>query len=154
MATISDTNEGDSIEIAPEGHRIFGTRTRTGYSTLGNGQSGAWKERSLLSLGKQKAMYFFLFASIDVYKDGGGIRGYWTLLVLKELMNSIGDEERKQGAQLSQTRFDSFFPEDLPKYVSHFRDEQSKHDDIKKLDSQRFLPCHYFDYICGSSTGR
>lgn len=154
MTTTRDTNEGDSIETAPEGYRRIGTRTRTGYSTLGNGQNGAWKERNLLSLGKQKVIFLFLFASIDVCKDGGGIRGYWTLLVLEELMNSVGDEERLQGAQSLQTRFDSFFPEDLPKHVSHFREEQDAHHAIGKLDAQRFLPCHYFDYICGSSTGR
>jgi hypothetical protein len=90
----------------------------------------------------------FSLTFINVREDGGGIRGYWTLLVLEELMKCIGDEERRLG-ELSQTRFDSFFPEDLPKHVSHFREEHGE-----QLDAQRFLPCHYFDYMCGSSTGR
>lgn len=58
----------------------------------------------------------------------------------------------------------SFSPENYPPNVSHVplakdeitkeraaRDTISKNRSIKK--SRRYLPCHYFDYIGGSSTG-
>ncbi|MCJ1357653.1 MAG: hypothetical protein MMC33_007649 [Icmadophila ericetorum] len=75
--------------------------------------------------------------------DGGGVRGYWSLLVLEKLMGYIGREEAAQeNAQLH-----SFAPESHPDVVSQvsLTEEAKLH--------QRYLPCHYFDYIGGTSTG-
>ncbi|KAL9621842.1 MAG: hypothetical protein Q9160_003815 [Pyrenula sp. 1 TL-2023] len=58
----------------------------------------------------------------------------------------------------------SFDPESYPKHVSqNFSEEEERKLDeaerqdmesVKVLkDSRRYLPCHYFDCICGSSTG-
>ncbi|KAF2790142.1 FabD/lysophospholipase-like protein [Melanomma pulvis-pyrius CBS 109.77] len=82
----------------------------------------------------------FLGLAPEIRQDGGGIRGYWTLLVLKTLMDFIISEEGKQ-ANSSQTRFDSFWPEQNPK-ASLGTSEQGE-----------FLPYHYFDIICGEGTG-
>ncbi|KAF1851254.1 uncharacterized protein K460DRAFT_373302 [Cucurbitaria berberidis CBS 394.84] len=129
---MNGTISEDLSHVAPE----FGPlpRYNTGFSTiLGNDQNGHWSERNLLSL------------------DGGGIRGYWSLLVLERLMQAIGDEERKQGG--GQERFDSFHPEPLPDYVTQRVLERSNQRRENDLDAQSFLPCHSFDVICGSSTG-
>ncbi|MCJ1398485.1 hypothetical protein MMC11_001685 [Xylographa trunciseda] len=100
----------------------------------------AWSSQNLLSL------------------DGGGIRGYWSLLALDQLMKHVADEERKIGND------HSFIPEEWPENVSqipHTESEQRDHDNATTAEakrcviprSRRYLPCHYFDYICGSSTG-
>lgn len=90
--------------------------------------------------------------------DGGGIRGYWSLLALDKLMEYIAEVEGKDQVH------HSFAPQDYPENVSQgpFTDEE-----LRKLDeadaaearccalnkTRRYLPCHYFDYICGTSTG-
>ena len=53
--------------------------------------------------------------------DGGGIRGYSSLLILDALM----------------------------KRVAHWEKELYNRD----VDPNQLLPCHYFDYLWGTSTG-
>lgn len=74
------------------------------------------------------------------------MRGYWSLLVLQHLMQVIRDVEIDcNGATKS-----SFHPCQKPDHVSHLTNQDN-------LDNQAeytpFLPCHYFDYIGGTSTG-
>jgi len=58
----------------------------------------------------------------------------------------------------------SFWPEEWPEHVSqapHTEEERqelgnanTKEAECRALSrDRRYLPCHYFDYICGSSTG-
>lgn len=90
--------------------------------------------------------------------DGGGIRGYWSLLALEMLMDCIAKTEE------GYSTYHSFFPEDYAERVSqvHLTAEdargvnkaKTKVDRLLALPrAQRYLPCHYFDYIAGSSTG-
>ncbi|KAJ8125377.1 hypothetical protein O1611_g8262 [Lasiodiplodia mahajangana] len=79
--------------------------------------TGPWSQKVALSL------------------DGGGIRGYWSLLVLRALMQEIEEEERKQDQRVTS----SFHPCEVPLNVSQ--------------KETAFLPCHYFDYVAGTSTG-
>jgi hypothetical protein len=81
-------------------------------------------------------------------------------------MKEVGKEEEKQKTE-SEDDFDglhSFWPEQLPEHVSQgpFNAEEVKkganNDDLfsrysAMKPSRRYLPCHYFDYIFGSSTG-
>ncbi|GAM85324.1 hypothetical protein ANO11243_033290 [Dothideomycetidae sp. 11243] len=60
--------------------------------------------------------------------DGGGIRGYSSALILKELMHRILEEERRLEEEEPTG-------EELP----------ASPDDL--------LPCHYFDFMYGTSTG-
>jgi hypothetical protein len=46
-------------------------------------------------------------------EDGGGIRGYWTLLVLEMLMELVTEEEEKHEVA-STMGHHSFAPEDFP----------------------------------------
>ncbi|KAL8647250.1 MAG: hypothetical protein Q9210_005670 [Variospora velana] len=102
--------------------------------------------------------------------DGGGIRGYGSLLILRELMNRIGDEEHRLDALEGQPgKTESSFSPGLYKPVLPERrrttSENSLTDDptattdpdrssIEGLpNSSLFLPCHYFDYAAGTSTG-
>jgi hypothetical protein len=83
-------------------------------------------------------------------------------------MQAIGEEERQQAhkAHSNQNRFDSFWPQEFPDNVTQGPFEKEEVDEQRQAqeifqdichglrDERKFLPCHYFDYICGSSTGR
>ena len=47
----------------------------------------------------------------------------------------------------------SFTPCDEPPHVSHILRNPQDDNSEDKAPSGHFLPCHYFDYICGTSTG-
>ena len=57
----------------------------------------------------------------------------------------------------------SFYPQDYPDHTSHLNphnfqrigsSDQSRREEIRAIPrSRRYLPCHYFDYCCGASTG-
>ena len=97
-----------------------------------------------------------------LYADGGGIRGYWSLLALKKLMGYIATEE---GRLEDEEVLHSFHPRNWPDYVSQipsnaideWRNINNAGDAVGRCramhKTRRFLPCHYFDFICGSSTG-
>ncbi|KAJ8110963.1 hypothetical protein OPT61_g6330 [Boeremia exigua] len=97
-----------------------------------------WNERNLLSL------------------DGGGVRGYWSLLVLEKLMRAIGEEESKQAGRRNESSdiLHSFLPAELPENHTQCSTTLpgTEGNDIR-YHARRFLPCHYFDLIIGSSTG-
>ena len=93
--------------------------------------------------------------------DGGGIRGLWSLLALEKLMEFIAEVEEKKN---DEEIYHSFHPKKWPKDVSQIPltdDQQSRSDEATSDDdkarvlpcARRYLPCHYFDNICGSSTG-
>ncbi|KXL42424.1 hypothetical protein M433DRAFT_543131 [Acidomyces richmondensis BFW] len=63
--------------------------------------------------------------------DGGGIRGYSSLLILKALMHEVWEWEK---------RLDE---EESAHDISHF----------KAMSEEELLPCHYFDFMYGTSTG-
>lgn len=63
--------------------------------------------------------------------DGGGIRGYSSLLILKQLMHEVAVCEKR------------LQDEEGPVEGSTRRD----------FDEDQLLPCHYFDYMYGTSTG-
>lgn len=57
----------------------------------------------------------------------------------------------------SEKRCSSFSPESYPPNVSHVPLSDEENTERRragdKVSSRRYLPCHYFDYIGGSSTG-
>ncbi|KAL8693778.1 MAG: hypothetical protein Q9218_001474 [Villophora microphyllina] len=74
--------------------------------------------------------------------DGGGVRGYSSLLLLKRLMDEVAVLEKQNNAQASTSAF------------SPLIDSKSLYGDpmMKELENT-YRPCHYFDYVGGSSTG-
>ncbi|KAI4109374.1 MAG: hypothetical protein L6R37_000531 [Teloschistes peruensis] len=74
--------------------------------------------------------------------DGGGVRGYSSLLLLKRLMDEVADLEKKCNAQANTSAFSPLIDS-----TSLFSDPM-----MKELENT-YRPCHYFDYIGGSSTG-
>lgn len=95
--------------------------------------------------------------------DGGGIRGYWSLLALQKLMEYVAARE----AELDENGevLHSFHPHEWPDNVSQIpssaveelraiNNAEGRKEQCRAMHTaRRFLPCHYFDYICGSSTG-
>lgn len=90
--------------------------------------------------------------------DGEGVRTLWNLLALQQLMRFIADREERDG--IAHSFFPQAYPEDL--FQSLLQDAGrlrvnealSGEDKIKSMDAtRRYLPCHYFDHICGSGTG-
>ena len=65
-------------------------------------------------------------------------------------MELIAEEEERQ-SKASQVMIHSFAPEPFPSYVAQHAGKAVPFDQLQM--TQRFLPCHYFDLICGSSTG-
>ncbi|KAL8822881.1 MAG: hypothetical protein Q9191_006393 [Dirinaria sp. TL-2023a] len=98
--------------------------------------------------------------------DGGGIRGYASLLILRELMNKIGDEEKKYDLEEGPAH-SSFFPSPFrpisaqsamskgaapsPELLEGSPIVPSPHGNLP--NSSLFYPCHYFTYAAGTSTG-
>ncbi|KAF1849072.1 FabD/lysophospholipase-like protein [Cucurbitaria berberidis CBS 394.84] len=75
--------------------------------------------------------------------DGGGIRGYSSLLILKEIMKVIEDLEKQDDVAVDS----SFHPE------TYVAPHNKRKNPSPGGESCRYLPCHYFDYVGGTSTG-
>lgn len=73
------------------------------------------------------------------------------------------EQNKDENAPMSERHAHSFHPEKYPNHVTRklSKNEQRAMGEIqngsdvfhKLTYSRRYLPCHYFDYICGSSTG-
>ena len=91
------------------------------------------------------------------YLDGGGIRGYSALLILRELMEAIGEQERSypDGPDVADGPAVSSYHPLLPNLLAATDDESLERLGAAKSPtaSSPWLPCHYFDYIAGTSTG-
>ncbi|KAK1755713.1 patatin-like phospholipase-domain-containing protein [Echria macrotheca] len=77
--------------------------------------------------------------SLILTLDGGGIRGYSSLIILRALMTEIAHIETSLDPKaLSSAHTDRIDPDSIPDHV---------------LRKNQYLPCHYFDYIAGTSVG-
>ena len=90
--------------------------------------------------------------------DGGGIRGYSALLIIKNLMEKIQQVEQtwENGDNMGDgPAYSSYYPADPVQAISTDSSSDSQtSDDISQIAaSSLFLPCHYFDYMAGTSTG-
>src|SRR5271163_2745877 len=100
--------------------------------------------------------------------DGGGIRGYGSLLILRALMIKIGAEERRLDPRTESSFYPCMYkprsrePELQQRPTGNGSKEVPDPDattipvptpTAKLPDSSLFLPCHYFRYASGTSTG-
>ena len=131
------------IESAPDGHTF---RRNTTIGTVGTNysesfeQTRPWDQKSILSL------------------DGGGIRGYSALLIIKALMREIGKLERSEKAgdkDCDGPATSSFHPVNSSPTMATKRDTSPSPLGFRETNSDTscWLPCHYFDYMAGTSTG-
>ena len=75
-------------------------------------------------------------------------------------MTCVGEIEEKYDKNV----YHSFYPEEWPDNVSHIETSPPEREKMEQADSaeakcrvlptnRRYLPCHYFDLICGSGFG-
>lgn len=97
----------------------------------------------------------------DCVTDGGGIRGYASLLILRALMEKVGIGERRIDSA-AKAGFAPCMYEPTENGVStpYIEDIESlEANDVTETNSRGlsydslFLPCHYFYYGAGTSTG-
>lgn len=69
--------------------------------------------------------------------DGGGVRGYSSLLILKRVMEEVAKAERELNPEATSSSYSSMV-------------DPSPYPAAEAMD---YRPCHYFDYIAGTSTG-
>lgn len=91
----------------------------------------------------------------DNSADGGGIRGYSSLLILRELMSRIAALEQKQ-----EPRADCSVAPLEHRAIRRPARSLTAGTNGLQVSAQpelqvcsRFLPCHYFDFVAGTSTG-
>ena len=77
--------------------------------------------------------------------DGGGIRGYSTLLILQELMNYIEKYERESDSGAISSAYSPL--------VDCLPEQNLAASPNERRPTLGYLPCHYFDYVGGASTG-
>ncbi|CAF9926729.1 MAG: hypothetical protein ALECFALPRED_003516 [Alectoria fallacina] len=93
--------------------------------------------------------------------DGGGIRGYGSLLILRALMEKVGLEERRIDPAIKSSfspcmykptkiGFSTPYIEDVDSFEANVVTETNL---SGLFNDSLFLPCHYFDYGAGTSTG-
>jgi hypothetical protein len=95
-----------------------------------------WARKLILSFGECHVFTGEPLLKIHSHIDGGGVRGYSSLLILQALMQKIENLE---------TSDNKYGPAVRSSYVYPWNVEYS--------DDSMFYPCHYFDYIAGTSTG-
>ena len=96
-----------------------------------------------------------------IITDGGGIRGYGSLLILRALMEKIAIEERRIDPAIKSSFSPCMykptkigFSSPCIETIESFRANIVKETNSSGLASDSlFLPCHYFDYGAGTSTG-
>ncbi|KAK0729536.1 acyl transferase/acyl hydrolase/lysophospholipase [Lasiosphaeris hirsuta] len=96
---------------------------RTHELVTDEGVDGPWTKKTVLAF------------------DGGGVRGYSSLLILKRLMEEIQRIELELNLNATASAFYEW--QGAVSYQGH---------DPHAADGV-YLPCHYFDYMAGTSTG-
>ena len=77
--------------------------------------------------------------------DGGGIRGYSSLIILQALMEEIGKIEQAHNPKATSSIYSSA--------LGRLDDAVCAVPTPDAMPVARYRPCHYFDYIAGAGTG-
>lgn len=90
-------------------------------------------------------------------QDGGGIRGYSSLVILGRLMEEIRDieirEAEKSPEKIPEGGHSSYAPRPYVQCIDNGEHAAQGMATTAGDDCCRYIPCHYFDYIGGTSTG-
>ncbi|KAL9044610.1 MAG: hypothetical protein Q9214_002264 [Letrouitia sp. 1 TL-2023] len=136
---LSETEIGTSSIIAESNASDQSNRQQNEPVLLGNGAKDAnpWERKTLLTL------------------DGGGVRGYSSLLILQQLMKTISSIEQENPNVRSSVHplkpKDYEYRRDIERRTTGESPPELAFEHAS--ESSRYLPCHYFDYIAGTSTG-
>ncbi len=112
-------------ELLPDEHPVRPSAS-IARSPVATPDEGPWARKTILTL------------------DGGGVRGYSSLLILRQLMEIVAKLEQSADPKATSSAYsplvDCLQNQSLP--LSNDTNSTSF-----------YLPCHYFDYISGTSTG-
>ncbi|KAL9613637.1 MAG: hypothetical protein Q9167_001813 [Letrouitia subvulpina] len=141
--SLSETEAATSSITAESNTSDQSNQQRNEPVLLENGakNENPWDRKSLLTL------------------DGGGVRGYSSLLILQHLMKTISSIEQENPNVQSSVHplecRDYEFRRAIERRATRLEEEESPPEEAFEhmSESSRYLPCHYFDYIAGTSTG-
>lgn len=104
-----------------------------------------WGKKTVLTFGELCSAWPQIW--LTLCSDGGGVRGYASLLILKQIMIKIQELEYSTEHGSHSVEYSRSYP-----WSSH--DNAESNGPVSHTESlDDFLPCHYFDYIAGTSTG-
>ena len=112
-------------EVLPDEHPVW-PNASIARSSVATADEGPWARKTILSL------------------DGGGVRGYSSLLILQRLMEIVAKLERSADPKATSSAYSPL--------VDCLQDQSLPLSNDTNSTSL-YLPCHYFDYISGTSTG-
>jgi hypothetical protein len=100
-------------------------------------------------------------ALIWLLADGGGIKGYGSLLILKELMRRVGVYEKHLDSRTESSFYPGIYKPRVLESEEGSRPQTAGSQQRPIVptpteglnEGDLFLPCHYFNYIGGTSTG-
>lgn len=114
-----------------------------------------WEKQAIVSFGESESSNQLVFKANQTDLDGGGVRGLGSLLILQELMNKVGDEEkrldREDGCAESSFSPCLYKPRALTDSSEDGIPSATNSEGLP--NSSLYLPCHYFNYAAGTSTG-
>ena len=145
--TSSNRRVAELQNQAPEPGHLRRDNQRTFNSIISNPDSyePIWVQQNVLCLGTT-LKWFLLVSMCFAYHwvDGGGVRGYSTLLILNDLMRKIKEIEATHPDGPATCSSHPKVPPQ-PTESAPLNDNEDP--------SKTFYPCHYFDYMFGTSTG-
>lgn len=142
---ISKRNTG---EASPTFHAPHRQSTKITNASLSFEETEAWDKKAILALGRATSFVTLIREThLSSCIDGGGIRGYSTLLIIKALMERIAKLESAH-SDPAQTSFHPLSP-----LAGLTPSNSSADSDQTRTEPSQWLPCHYFDYMAGTSTG-
>lgn len=101
----------------------------------------SWRKKSILTCGQYTSLRLLTKDGLNFgLPDGGGIRGYGSLLIIQELMAYIGAIERSLAHPEIHTEkhTSSFEPWERPRGI------KARTTGMEGSYSYEYLPCHYF----------
>lgn len=135
-------------EASPTFHAPHRQSTKITNASLSFEETEAWDKKAILALGRATSFVTLIREThLSSCIDGGGIRGYSTLLIIKALMERIAKLESAH-SDPAQTSFHPLSP-----LAGLTPSNSSADSDQTRTEPSQWLPCHYFDYMAGTSTG-